>query len=65
MCKVSDHLQPFYLKRGICQLTNHEYDMSMPTFCKYLKLHYKLIVKMHRMTWYTGMCDINGHGLTI
>ena len=36
MCKVSRHLQPLYLKCGICQLTDHEYDMSMPTFCNYL-----------------------------
>jgi hypothetical protein len=34
--KVSRHLQPFYLKRGICQLTDHEYDMSMPILCNYL-----------------------------
>jgi hypothetical protein len=32
MCEVSEHLQPFYLKPGICQLTDHEYDISMPTF---------------------------------
>jgi hypothetical protein len=32
MCQVSEHLQPFYLKHGIYQLTNHEYDMSMSTF---------------------------------
>jgi hypothetical protein len=32
MCKVSEHLQPFYIKRGICQLTDHEYDISIPTF---------------------------------
>jgi hypothetical protein len=31
MCEVSEHLQPFYLKHGICQLTDHRYDMSMPT----------------------------------
>jgi hypothetical protein len=36
MREVSRHLQSFYLKRGICQLTNHDYDMSMPTFCNYL-----------------------------
>jgi hypothetical protein len=36
MHEVSRHLQPFYLKRGICQLTNHEYDISMSTFCNYL-----------------------------
>jgi hypothetical protein len=33
--EVSRHLQHFYLKRGICQLTDHEYDMSMHIFCKY------------------------------
>jgi hypothetical protein len=32
MCEVSEHLQPFYLKREICELTDHEYGMSMPTF---------------------------------
>jgi hypothetical protein len=32
MCEVSEHLQPFYLKRGICQLTDCEYDLSMSTF---------------------------------
>jgi hypothetical protein len=32
MCEVSEHLQPFYLKCGICQLTDHEYDISMHTF---------------------------------
>jgi hypothetical protein len=32
MCEVSEHLQPFLLKRGIYQLTGHKYDMSMPTF---------------------------------
>jgi hypothetical protein len=36
MCKVSRHLHPFYVKRGICQLTYHESDMSMPIFCNYL-----------------------------
>jgi hypothetical protein len=34
--ELSRHLQPFYLKRGICQLTDHEYDMSMPTAYNYL-----------------------------
>jgi hypothetical protein len=33
--KVSKHLHPFYVKRGICQLTNHAYDMSMSIFCNY------------------------------
>jgi hypothetical protein len=27
--EVSRYLHPFYVKRGICQLTDHEYDMSM------------------------------------
>jgi hypothetical protein len=36
MHEVSKHLHPFYVKGGICQLTDHEYDMSMPTFCNYL-----------------------------
>jgi hypothetical protein len=31
MRKVSEPLQR-YLKCGICQLTNHKYDMNMPTF---------------------------------
>jgi hypothetical protein len=35
MCKLSRHLQLFYLKRGIYQLTDHEYDMNMPIFCNY------------------------------
>jgi hypothetical protein len=34
--EVSKHLHPFYVKRGICHLTDHKYDMSMPTFCNYL-----------------------------
>jgi hypothetical protein len=33
--EISRHLHPFYVKRGICQLTNYVYDMSMPTFCNY------------------------------
>jgi hypothetical protein len=36
MCEVSRHLHHFYVKREIYQLTDHEYDMSMPTFCNYL-----------------------------
>jgi hypothetical protein len=32
MCKVNKYLQPFYLKCRICQLTDHKYDMNMPTF---------------------------------
>jgi hypothetical protein len=35
MCEVSRHLHPFYVKRGICQLTDHKYDMCMPTFYNY------------------------------
>jgi hypothetical protein len=35
MCEVSKHLHPFYVKHGICQLTNHAYDMSMFIFCNY------------------------------
>jgi hypothetical protein len=27
--EVSKHLHPFYVKRGICQLIDHAYDMSM------------------------------------
>jgi hypothetical protein len=65
MCEVSEHLQPFYLKHGICELSDHEYDLSMPTFVNSWLLHYKLIVKIHCMTWYAGTCSINGHGLTI
>jgi hypothetical protein len=34
--EVSRHLHYFYVKHGICQLTDHEYDMSMATFCNYL-----------------------------
>jgi hypothetical protein len=33
--EVSRHLYLFYVKRGIYQLTDHEYDMSMPTFYNY------------------------------
>jgi hypothetical protein len=33
--EVSRHLHPFYLKCGICQLTDHKFDMNMPTFCNY------------------------------
>jgi hypothetical protein len=34
--EVIRHLQSFYLKHGICQLTDHEYYMNMPIFCNYL-----------------------------
>jgi hypothetical protein len=36
MCEVSRHLHHFYVKRRICQLTDHEYDMSMLIFYNYL-----------------------------
>jgi hypothetical protein len=36
MREISRHLDPFYTKRGICQLTDHENDISMPTFYNYL-----------------------------
>jgi hypothetical protein len=36
MREVSRHLHYFYVKRGICQLTDQKYDMSMPTFCNYM-----------------------------
>ena len=36
MREVSKYLQHFYLKRGICQLTDYEYDMNMSIFYKYL-----------------------------
>ena len=36
MCEVSKHLQLFLRRRGICQLTNHAYDMSMSIFCNHL-----------------------------
>jgi hypothetical protein len=32
MRELSEPLQPFNLKHGICQLIDYEYDMSMPTF---------------------------------
>jgi hypothetical protein len=35
MCEVSKHLHLF-VNRGICQLTDHVYDMSMFTFRNYL-----------------------------
>ena len=36
MRKVSKHLQLFSRRRGICQLTDHAYDMSMSIFCNHL-----------------------------
>jgi hypothetical protein len=32
MSELSEYLQHFYLKCEICQLTDYEYDMGMPTF---------------------------------
>jgi hypothetical protein len=34
--EINRHLQSFYLKHGICQLTDYEYAMCMPIFCNYL-----------------------------
>jgi hypothetical protein len=34
--EVSKHLHYFYVKRGICQLIDHAYDMSMSIFYNYL-----------------------------
>ena len=36
MCEVSKHLQLFLRKCGICQLTDHTYDMSMSIFYNHL-----------------------------
>jgi hypothetical protein len=36
MYEVSKHLHPFFVKRGIWQLTDHMYDMSMSIFYNYL-----------------------------
>jgi hypothetical protein len=33
--EVSRHLHHFYIKRGICQLVDHTYDMSMSIFYNY------------------------------
>jgi hypothetical protein len=33
--EVSKYLHPFYIKRGICQLTDHAYGMSMSIFYNY------------------------------
>jgi hypothetical protein len=35
MCEVSKHLHHFYVRREICQLTDHAYDISMPIFNNY------------------------------
>ena len=35
MLKVSKHLQLFLRNRGICQLIDYAYDMSMSIFCNY------------------------------
>jgi hypothetical protein len=33
--EVSRHLHHFYVKRRICQLTDHAYNMNMSIFCNY------------------------------
>jgi hypothetical protein len=48
MCEVSKHLHPFYVKLEICQLTDHEYYMSMPTFSNYLVT--ALLIELLRCT---------------
>jgi hypothetical protein len=53
MCKVSKHLHLFYVKHGICQLTDHAYDMSMSTFCNYLVI--VLLIKLLRCIMRHGM----------
>jgi hypothetical protein len=64
--KISKHLHPFYVKCGICQLTDHVYNMSMHIFCNYsVTMLLNKTVKMHRKTWYADTCSINGHVLTI
>jgi hypothetical protein len=35
MCEVSRHLHPFYVKYGICQLTDHVYDIGTFIFYNY------------------------------
>jgi hypothetical protein len=35
LVEVSKHLHHFYTERGICQLTDHAYDMSMSISCNY------------------------------
>ena len=63
MCKVSKHLQLFLCNRGICQLTDHVYDMSVSIFCNYSVTMLLNTIKMHRKKWHTGTCGNNGHGL--
>jgi hypothetical protein len=63
VCKVSRHLHPFYLKCGICQLTDHAYDMSMSIFSNYLVT--VILNKLSRCIVRHGTCGMNGHGLTI
>jgi hypothetical protein len=33
--EVSKYLHPFYVKCGICQLTDYAYGMNMSIFCNY------------------------------
>jgi hypothetical protein len=44
--KVSKHLHPFYIKRGICQLTDHAYNISMSIFYSYSVI--VLLIKLLR-----------------
>ena len=47
MYKVSKHLQLFLRKRGICQLIDHAYDMSMSIF-----YNYSVIVLLNKLLRY-------------
>jgi hypothetical protein len=46
MYEASRHLHYFYVKCGICQLTDHEYDMSMPIFYNYLVIDHEYDMSM-------------------
>ena len=58
MCEVSRHLHPFYVKHGIYQLTDHEYDMSIPTFYNYSVI--VLLIKLLRciVRYDTPICAV-------
>jgi ligand-binding SRPBCC domain-containing protein len=51
--EVSKHLHHFYVKHGICQLTDHAYDMSMSILCNCLVI--VLLNKMLRCIIRHGM----------
>jgi hypothetical protein len=59
MRKVSRHLHPFYVKRGICQLNDHAYDISMSIFC-----NYSVTVILNKLSKFI-VSGMNSHGLTI